>query len=45
LLEAVTVEKKEGVVTPRSFSDYNVTIPDELRAYCKEKSIEIIERI
>lgn len=45
LLEAVTVEKKEGVVTPRSYSDYNVIIPDELKTYCKEKNIEIIERI
>lgn len=45
LLEAVTVQKKEGVVTPRSFADYIVTIPDELRSFCKEQDIEIIERI
>ena len=29
LLESVVVEKKEGVENPRSFSDYNITIPTE----------------
>ena len=34
LLEGVTITKKEGVETPRAFSDYTVTIPDDLRAFC-----------
>ena len=45
LLEGVTVTKNEGVEVPRSFNDYTVTIPDSLRAYCKENKIELIERI
>ena len=45
LLEQVEVLKNEGVVAPRSFTDYTVTIPDELVAFCKEKNIEIIERV
>ncbi|MFC7339133.1 type I-C CRISPR-associated protein Cas7/Csd2 [Haloferula chungangensis] len=45
LLEGVTVTRKEGVEVPRDFSDYEVTIPDELRQYCEDKGIEIIERI
>lgn len=45
LLEGVTVEKNEGVEVPRSFSDYTVTIPDELRSFCADNGIEIIERI
>lgn len=45
LLEGVTVTRNEGIEVPRSFSDYTVTIPDELRALCKDKNIEIIERI
>jgi CRISPR-associated protein Csd2 len=45
LLEGVTVKKKEDVQIPRDFSDYEVTIPDELRQFCTENKIEIIERI
>ena len=45
LLEEVKVEKKEGVVVPRSFADYTVTIPEGLKSFCKEKNIEIIERV
>lgn len=45
LLEGVTVVKKEGVEVPRSFADYEVTIPDDLRQFCKDNKIEIIERI
>jgi len=45
LFDSVTIKRKEGVGTPRSFSDYEVTIPQELRDLCKEKGIEIIERI
>jgi len=45
LLESVTVTRKEGVETPRSFDDYTLTIPDDLRQFCQENGIEIIERI
>jgi len=45
LLEGVTVTRNEGVEVPRSFSDYTVTIPDDLRQFCQENGIEIIERI
>jgi CRISPR-associated protein Csd2 len=45
LLEGVTVKLKDGVDVPRNFGDYTVTIPDDLRAYCAEKNIEIIDRI
>jgi CRISPR-associated protein Csd2 len=45
LLEGVTVKRKERVEVPRSFSDYDVTIPDELRQFCADNEIEIIERI
>ena len=45
LLEGVTVKKKNSVEAPRSFSDYEVTIPDDLSAFCKENKIKIIERI
>jgi len=45
LLEAVTVKRKEGVEVPRAFADYEVNIPEELRAYCTDNKIEIIERI
>ncbi len=45
LLEGITVTKNEGVEIPRCFSDYTVTIPEDLRTYCADKKIEIIERI
>lgn len=45
LLEGVTVTKNEGVEVPRSFSDYTITIPDDLRQFCQDNGIEIIERI
>jgi len=45
LLEAVTVKRKEGVEVPRAFADYEVNIPEELRTYCTDNKIEIIERI
>ncbi len=45
LLEGVTVKLKDGVNVPRSFQDYEVNIPGELRAFCKDNGIEIIERI
>ncbi|MFV0338252.1 MAG: type I-C CRISPR-associated protein Cas7/Csd2 [Chthoniobacterales bacterium] len=45
LLESITVTKKDGVETPRSFADYEVTVPDELRKFCIDNNIEIIERI
>ena len=45
LLEGVTVTRKDGVEVPRAFSDYQVTIPDELRQFCSDNDIEIIERI
>ncbi len=45
LLEGVTVKKKDGVDVPRSFSDYEVTIPDDLRQFCTDNGVEIIERI
>jgi CRISPR-associated protein Csd2 len=45
LLDGVTVNLKEGVEVARSFGDYDVVIPDELRAFCKDNGIEIIERI
>ena len=45
LLEGVTVKRKDNVEVPRSFSDYTVTIPDDLRQFCKDNGIEIIERI
>lgn len=45
LLEGVTVKRKEGVEVPRSFQDYDVVIPDDLRIFCKDNGIEIIERI
>ena len=45
LLEGVTVTRNEGVETPRSFGDYTVTIPDDLRQFCQENGIEIIKRI
>lgn len=45
LLEAVTVKRKEGIEVPRSFADYEVTIPEDLRKFCSEQEIEIIERI
>ena len=45
LLEGVTVTRNEGVEVPRSFTDYTVTIPDELRQFCQDYGIEIIERI
>ena len=45
LLEGVTVTRKEGVEVPRSYEDYEINIPDELRQFCEGKSIEIIERI
>jgi len=45
LLEGVTVKKKDEVEVPRSFTDYEITIPDDLRNFCKDNKIEIIERI
>lgn len=45
LLEGVTVERKDNVEVPRSFDDYKVTIPDDLRQFCADNGIEIIERI
>lgn len=45
LLEGVVVKRKEGIEAPRSFADYEVTIPEDLRKFCSEQGIEIIERI
>lgn len=45
LLEGVTVERKKEIEVPRSFSDYTVTIPQDLRQFCQDNGIEIIERI
>ncbi len=45
LLEGVIVKKKDSVEVPRSVSDYEITIPDDLRQFCTENGIEIIERI
>ncbi|MBT8037167.1 MAG: type I-C CRISPR-associated protein Cas7/Csd2 [Verrucomicrobiae bacterium] len=45
LLEGVTIQKKEGIEVPRSFNDYTVNVPDELKKFCVDKGIEIIERI
>lgn len=45
LLEGVTVKRKDGIEVPRSFADYEVTIPDDLRQFCTDNNIEIIERI
>jgi CRISPR-associated protein Csd2 len=41
LFEAVTVKKKDGVETPRSFGDYEVTINRDAIA----EGVEVIERI
>lgn len=43
LLEGVCVKRMENVGVPRSFADYEVTIPDEVRKLCSEQGIEIIE--
>lgn len=45
LLEGVTVTKNDNVEVPRSYSDYTVNIPEELRSFCTDHKIEIIERI
>ena len=45
LLEWITVKKRDDVQVPRSFADYSVEIPKELRQFCEENKIEIIERI
>jgi CRISPR-associated protein Csd2 len=45
LLEGITVKLKDGVGVARSYQDYDVVIPDELREFCKSNGIEIIERI
>lgn len=45
LLEGVTVTKNKGIEVPRSISDYTIKIPEELRKFCAEQNIEIIERI
>jgi CRISPR-associated protein Csd2 len=41
IFEAVTVKKKDGVETPRSFGDYEVTINRDAIA----EGVEVIERI
>lgn len=45
LLEGITVKLKDGIEVPRSFEDYEVTIPDELKSFCSDNGIEIIEKI
>ncbi len=45
LLEGVIIKRKDGVEVPRSFTDYEVTIPEDLRKFCSIQDIEIIERI
>ena len=45
LLEGITIQRKEGVETPRSYTDYQISIPEDLRSFCRENKIEIIERI
>ncbi|MBK1792483.1 type I-C CRISPR-associated protein Cas7/Csd2 [Persicirhabdus sediminis] len=45
LLEGVSVKKKDGIEVARSFDDYKVTIPTELRSFCADNGIEIIERV
>ncbi len=45
LLEGVSVTRKDGIEVPRAFSDYQITIPDELRQFCSDNDIEIIERL
>lgn len=45
LLEGVHVQRKDGVEVPRNFTDYKADIPPELRSYCADKGIEIIERL
>lgn len=45
LLEGVSVKRKDGVEVPRSFADYEVTIPESLRMICDKEGIEIIDKI
>jgi CRISPR-associated protein Csd2 len=45
LLEGVTIIRKDGIDAPRSFNDYDVSIPAELVALCEDRGIEIIRRI
>jgi CRISPR-associated protein Csd2 len=43
LLEGVCVVRENVDKVPRSFSDYKVTIKEDIRKLCSEKGIEIIE--
>ena len=45
LLEAIQINRKDGVEVPRSIDDYSIEIPDSLHKYCEEQEIKIIERI